>query len=74
MIKVENKSFMLNTDKTSYCFHVLTSGHLEHLYYGRSLHGELCSEAMTEKKKFNGGNLLGYSREYPHLGLEDICL
>lgn len=74
MIKVDNNSFILSTDKTSYCFHILPSGHLEHLYYGRNFQGELCSEAMAEKKKFNGGNLLGYSREYPQLGLEDICL
>lgn len=74
MIKVDNNSFMLSTDRTSYCFHILPSGHLEHLYYGRSFQGELCSEAMAEKKKFNGGNLLGYSKVYPQLGLEDICL
>lgn len=74
MIKVDNNSFMLSTDKTSYCFHILPSGHLEHLYYGKNFQGQLCSEAMAEKKKFNGGNLLSYSREYPQLGLEDICL
>lgn len=74
MIKVENKLFILNTNNTSYCFQTLPSGHLEHLYYGRRLRGQVCSDAIAEKKKYNNGNLLSYSKEYPQLGLEDVCL
>ena len=37
MIQVWNKTFVLDTKNTTYCFRVLETGQLEHLYYGRTL-------------------------------------
>lgn len=37
MIRREHKSFILDTKHTTYCFRVMDSGHLEHLYYGRKI-------------------------------------
>ncbi len=75
MIKRQNNSFILETERTSYVFQVLPSGHLEHLYYGDRIE---CSQdaiqAMAEKNEFLKGNMIGYSKEYPNLGLEDVSL
>ena len=40
MIRKEKDYFILDTDHTTYCFRVLPTGQLEHLYYGRKLHIE----------------------------------
>lgn len=75
MIKQLNTLFMLQTKNTSYCFHVLPSGHLEHLHYGKKVMLDTSSlEAICEKNHFIAGNLLAYSNEYPQLGLENLCL
>lgn len=75
MIKKQDIAFLLETKSTSYVFQVLKSGHLEHLYYGERLE---CShdaiEAMAEKNEFLKANMIAYSKEYPNLGLEDVCL
>ncbi|MDO4198980.1 MAG: alpha-galactosidase [Erysipelotrichaceae bacterium] len=34
MISFDNKQFVISTDKTSYVFELLNTGHLRHLYYG----------------------------------------
>ena len=84
MIRRFGNVFLLNTDNTSYMFHVLDSGHIEHLYYGRRLldnersdNGATVSvtaEALREKHEFAIGNGISYSKEYQNLSLEDICL
>ena len=52
MIKRVNEYFILETEHTTYCFRVMKTGHLEHLYYGRkiSLPGAQGAEALIEKK------------------------
>lgn len=74
MIKRENELFILETKNTSYCFRIMASGHLEHLYYGQKVN--LCGgyEPMIEKIRFNEGNQIGYSKDFPQLGLENLCL
>lgn len=76
MIRKEKDTFILETEHTTYCFRVMESGHLEHLYYGRHLHlpkGEGI-EALTEKMEFVPGNMNVYSKEYGTLSLEDVRL
>ena len=34
MIRKLNNTFILDTENTTYCFKVLPTGQLEHLYYG----------------------------------------
>lgn len=73
MITEKNGVFQLETDKTSYLFQVMDTGHLEHLYYGRKIHFR-DTEALREKHPFAPGNGIWYDNEHKNLGLEDICL
>jgi alpha-galactosidase len=74
MIRRDGELFILDTLDTTYCFRVRPSGHLEHLYYGTKINLSGGYEAIIEKTKFLGGNQIAYSKDFPNLGLEDICL
>ena len=76
MIRQYNNLFVLDTDKTTYAFALLPTGHLEHLYYGSRLSIDNADEVMTlfEKRIVLAGNAVCYSAETPALGLEDVCL
>jgi alpha-galactosidase len=66
--------FTLNTDNTTYCFHVLPSGHLEHLYYGARINtGGDFRNAAQMHVKYPAGNLISYSKEEKELNLENVC-
>lgn len=79
MIRVLNgkrPAFVLETQSTSYVFSVTESGHLEHLYYGAKIplsSAEDC-EVFREKREFELGNTVVYSKEHPKTLLEDMCL
>lgn len=66
--------FVLETKNTTYCFRIMPSGHLEHLYYGRRIKTDGGYGPLIEKHRFLDGNALAYSKEYPSLGLENLCL
>ncbi len=72
MIFQENQSYLLNTKHTSYAFHVLESGHLEHLHYGKKIHLDTLS--MMEKNCFVPGCSIQYDKAYPDICLESLCL
>ena len=75
-IKGSLPSFLLETKNTSYIFAVTESGHLEHLYYGPKVtvsSREDC-EVFREKREFELGNSIVYSKEHPTILLEDMCL
>ncbi len=74
MIRREKDLFILDTANTTYCFRVMSSGHLEHLYYGRSINLSAGYDPLLPKRNFIGGSELSYSKQEPHLGLEDMCL
>ncbi len=76
MIRKEKDYFILDTEHTTYCFRVMETGHLEHLYYGRriSLPEGKGIEALTEKQAFIPGNVNAYDEEHKQFSLEDICL
>ncbi|MDO4621588.1 MAG: alpha-galactosidase [Eubacteriales bacterium] len=83
MILTHENIFVLNTANTTYMFHILPSGHPEHLYYGPALGNtgeeepEMLAEAtkaLCEKRAFPAGNMISYSPEYPQLTPEDLCL
>ncbi|MBR1482706.1 MAG: alpha-galactosidase [Ruminococcus sp.] len=68
--------FILDTENTTYVFSVTSSGHLEHLYYGAKMtlnDAEEC-EVFREKREFEVGNAIAYSKEYSKILLEDMCL
>ena len=72
----ERPAFVLDTAQTTYVFSLAPSGHLEHLYYGGKVAlqtAEDC-EVFREKREFEAGNSIVYSREHPTVLLEDMCL
>ena len=68
--------FVLTTDNTTYVFSVTDSGHLEHLYYGPKTDIKSAGDCdvFREKREFELGNTIRYSKEYPNVILEDMCL
>lgn len=72
----ERPAFALETRDTTYVFAVTESGHLEHLYYGSKIvlnSLEEC-EVFREKREFELGNSIVYSKEHPTTLPEDMCL
>ena len=76
MIQKYNQCFVLQTNNTTYCFRVMKTGHLEHLYYGRkiTLTNDEDAEALIEKHTFIPGNTNAYNQENMNFSLEDIRL
>lgn len=72
----ERPVFALETDNTSYIFSVAASGHLEHLWYGARVPLESAADVdvFREKRAFELGNVIAYSKEHPTVLLEDMCL
>lgn len=73
---MEKDYFILDTDHTTYCFRVLPTGQLEHLYYGRKLHieDEADMQPLVEKHVFVPGNVNQYNEEQRAYSLEDMRL
>ena len=76
MIRQLENVFVLDTNHTTYCFQVLESGHLEHLYYGKRLRIEQASDvkSLAEKQAFPPGNSNVYDEKYPKFSLENMRL
>ena len=76
MIRQLDKVFVLDTKNTTYCFRVMESGHLEHLYYGEKIEINSASDvdSLVEKQAFAPGNSNVYSNDFPNLSLENIRL
>lgn len=76
MIRKEKDFFILETEHTTYCFRVMQTGHLEHLYYGRkiTLPDEKSVEALVEKQAFAPGNTNYYDADHKETALEDVRL
>ncbi len=72
----EHPAFILETAHTSYVIQITESGHPAHLYYGRRI--EIASEQdlapLFERRVFETGNSIVYSKEHPTVILEDMCL
>lgn len=75
MIRECQKTFILETMQTTYCFGVTPTGHLEHLYYGRKIRlEEDCIEVLREKHAFAPGNTNIYDAAHAGFSLEDMRL
>lgn len=72
----KSPAFVLDTENTTYAFSVTPSGHLEHLYYGGKIELETAGqcEVFRERREFEAGNSIVYSKEHPTVLLEDMCL
>ena len=73
MIKENNGIFTLETEHTSYLFGVMETGHLEHFYYGRTIHFR-DDAALREKHAFAPGNGIYYDDGHKKFSLEDTGL
>ncbi len=74
MIHIENDSFRLSTDTTSYWFRVTPFGHLEHVYYGDRLPDGQEMEPLIVKRDMPVGGTVAYTKEYPAYSLDTLCL
>ena len=76
MIRQLDKVFILDTKNTTYCFQVLESGHLEHLYYGKKLRIDEADDvkSLAEKQAFPPGNSNVYDAKFQSLSLENMRL
>jgi len=74
MIRVEGKTFYLNTKNTTYAFRVLETGQLEHLYYGSRITEAKEISVIQEQRTFAPGNTVVYDNEHGELSLEDVRL
>ena len=75
-LKGKCPAFVLETEKSCYVLSVSESGHLEHLYYGSLISpdsAEMC-DVFREKREFEPGNVIAYSKDHPTTVLEDMCL
>ncbi len=72
----DRPAFVLETDNTSYAFSITPSGHPEHIYYGKriNLSGADECDLLREKREFEFGNSIVYSKEFPTEMPEDMCL
>jgi alpha-galactosidase len=82
MIEIDRQGvYALHTRHTTYCFRVIETGQLQHLYYGRKIHtfktedGNIGGlEALFEKHEFAPGNTNVYDDLHRQYSLEDMCL
>ncbi|MCM1043913.1 MAG: alpha-galactosidase [Candidatus Gastranaerophilales bacterium] len=86
MIRQISNYYILHTEHTTYCFRVLDTGHLEHLYYGRRLRlpqggkpetddaALSWLEALSEKHAYAPGCTCVYDPEHKNFTLEDMRL
>lgn len=75
MIRKIQNVFILDTEHTTYCFRVMETGHLEHLYYGKRIRiEEDCWGVLAEKLTFAPGNTNVYDKAHAGMSLEDVRL
>lgn len=74
MIKFENNTFYLNTNKTSYVFSIMPTGHLEHLYYGKRINDFNSSNVFRTKHANQNGSAIMYDKSYPTICMNDVNL
>ena len=73
MITVLDKLFVLETNRTTYAFRVMPTGHLEHLYYGRKIRLD-SDDGLKELSEFAPGNSSVYDAENNSFSFEDVKL
>lgn len=76
MIRKLGEYFVLDTENTTYCFRVMKTGHLEHLYYGEKMNIAVAEdmECLKEQHAFAPGNMNVYNQETKEFSLEDVKL
>ncbi len=74
MITIDETSFRLDTDCTTYLIGKTKYGHLEHIYYGNRLSNEDGVNVLAQKRSIMVGSSILYSREDDVYSLDGMCL
>lgn len=74
MINTGKHIFFLETQNTSFWIRVNHAGILETLYYGRKIKQTESVGALRDKHFIPVGNALSYSKEYPTINLNNMCV
>lgn len=76
MIRQSGELFVLHTRNTTYCFRIMETGHLQHIYYGSGItvKDEKEAEALYDKHILPPGSTNVYDQEHPQYSLEDVRL
>ncbi len=74
MMNFENGFFTINTKHTTYAFHVIETGHLEHLYYGPTTDLESIKAHVTVPQWEPGNTALYSQNSGTHRSLESTAL
>jgi alpha-galactosidase len=74
MIAAGKHVFFLETQNTSYWIRVNHAGILETLYYGRKIRQTDSVGAVRDKHFIPCGSSLSYSKEYPTINLNNMCV
>jgi alpha-galactosidase len=76
MIIFNNNTFILQTENTGYIFRITKHGHLEHVYYGVRLAGDISAsdiETLAPKRTAQAGSTVVYDREDNLYCLDTMC-
>lgn len=73
MISFENDVFRLDTQESSYWFHITKYGHLEHVFYGPRLNNQDI-EGLIVKRSATYGSCVSYTQEDLTYCLDNMCL
>lgn len=74
MIKINETSFRLDTEHTTYLFQITKYGHLEHIYYGNRLNEEDRADVLAQKRSIQVGSNVSYDRGDGVYSLDSMCL
>ena len=72
IIASKDNIFHLQTNKTSYIFRALPSGHLENLYYGKKIRNANSFTHIYDKHAQGYPNSVAYSQDDTSLSLDHI--
>lgn len=74
LITIDETSFRLDTDCTTYLIGKTKYGHLEHIYYGNLLSKEDGANVLAQKRSIIVGSSVLYSMEDDIYSLDSMCL
>ncbi len=67
MIREEKGYFIITTDRSSYIFRVLETGHVDHVHYGERLENLTGIENLSESSDIVMTTIPYYDEDHPHL-------
>lgn len=74
MITIQEASFRLDTEHTTYLFQKTKYGHLEHVYYGTLLEVGDRADILAQKRSIQIGSSVLYDQEDSVYCLDSMCL